>query len=111
MVSLNFNKLSAYLLVTVTSISVIFASLESTFGTWADTTMDEQVKVPALLIARGLEDVKERLVWNSMSVVMVTPDGIGAPGPEKVGTVTVNPVSTPVLLGVMVQLREKVVPS
>ena len=73
--------------------------------------MDKQVKVPALLIARGLEDVKERLVWNSMSVVMVTPDGVGAPGPEKVGTVTMNPVSTPVLLGVTVQVREKVVPS
>ena len=73
--------------------------------------MAEQVKVPALLVARGLEDMKERIVWNSISVVMVTPDGVGAPGPEKVGTVTMNPVSTPVLLGVMVQVREKVVPS
>ena len=73
--------------------------------------MAEQVKVPALLIARGLEDVKERLVWKSMSVVMVSPDGVGAPGPEKVKTLTMNPVSTPVLLGVMVQVREKVVPS
>ena len=73
--------------------------------------MAEQVKVPALPLARGSEDVKERLVWNSMSVVMVTPDGVGVPGPEKVGTVTMNPESTPVLLGVMVQVREKVVPS
>ena len=95
----------------MTSISVILASLESIFGTWADTTMDEQLKVPALLIARGLEDVKERLVWTSMSIVMVTTEGIGAPGPEKVGTVTIKPVSTPVLLGVMIQVREKVVPS
>ena len=69
------------------------------------------MKVPALLIARGLEDVKERMVWNSISVVMVAPDGVSASGPEKVRTVIMNPVSTPVLLGVMVQVREKVVPS
>ena len=93
------------------SISVILASLWSIIGIWADITTDEQLKVPALLIARGLEDVKERLVWKSMSIIMVTSEGVGAPGPEKVGTVTMNPVSTPVLLGVMIQVREKVVPS
>jgi hypothetical protein len=78
--------------------------------------MDEQLKVPAFLITRGLEDVKEIVVWKStiillLSIVMVTSEGGGAPGPEKFETVTINPVSTPVLLGVMVQVRESVVPS
>ena len=68
--------------------------------------MDEQLKVPVFLIVRGLEDVKERLVWKS-----VLSEGGGAPGPENVRALTTNPVSTPVLLGVMVQVREKVVPS
>ena len=71
--------------------------------------MDEQLKVPVFLIARGLADVKERLVWKS--VIMVTSERGGAPGPENVGTLTTNPVSTPVLLGVMMQVRENVVPS
>ena len=93
--------------------SAVVASLWSIFGTWGlETTMDEQLKVPVFLIARGLEDVKERLVWKSMlSMIMVTPERGGAPGPENVRTLTINPVSTPVLLGVMVQVRENVVPS
>ena len=74
--------------------------------------MDEQLKVPVFLIARRLEDVKERLVWKSiLSVIMVTSERGGAPGPENVETLTTNPVSTPVLLGVMMQVRENVVPS
>ena len=95
----------------MTSISVIFASLGTTFTTWADTTTDEQLKVPAFPIARGLEDVKERVVWKFMSIVIVTSEGVSASGPENIGTVTMNPVSTPVLLGVMIQVREKLVPS
>ena len=93
--------------------SAVVASLWSIFDTWGvETTMDEQLKVPVFLIARGLEDVKERLVWKSiLSVIMVTSERGGAPGPENVGMLTANPVSTPVLLGVMVQVRENVVPS
>ena len=95
----------------MTSISFIFTSLGTTLGTWADTTTDEQLKVPVFLIARGLEDVKERVIWKFMSIVITTSEGVGAPGPENVGTVTMNPVSTPVLWGVMIQAREKLVPS
>ena len=52
--------------------------------------------------------MKERVVWKS--ICMTTSEAAGDPGPEKVG-ITIKPVSTPVLLGVMIQVREKVVPS
>ena len=91
--------------------SAVVASLGSIFGTWwVETTMDKQLKAPVFLIARVLEDVKERLVWKSI-LSMITSERGGAPGPENVGTLTTNPMSTPVLLGVMMQVRENVVPS
>ena len=95
----------------MTTTSFIFTSLGTTFSTCADAITDEQLKVPAFSIARGLEDVKERVVWKFMSIVIATSEGVRAPGPENIGTVTMNPVSTPVLLGVMIQVRKKLVPS